>query len=135
MTAKTLFIGIRNRSERISSLRAAMRRVAQGDRTSTPPVLYFENIEDLRRILTDRRVELLATINRERPASVHALAALVKRDYKNVSTDLELLERLGLISFESQAGKGRAQKPVVPYDEIQVTIDLRHTSSAQTEPR
>ncbi|HVA82303.1 MAG TPA: hypothetical protein VNF29_15355 [Candidatus Binataceae bacterium] len=52
------------------------------------------------------------------------------RDYKNVSTDITLLERLGLVSLASQSGKGRAQTPTVPYDEIHVTIDLRQPHQA-----
>jgi predicted transcriptional regulator len=56
----------------------------------------------------------------------------VGRDYKNVSTDITLLQRLGLVRLEVKSGKGRAQVPTVPYDEIQVTIDLRqpHTAHA-----
>jgi len=30
----------------------------------------------------------------------------------------------------SKSGKGRAQMPTVPYDEIQVTIDLRQPRAA-----
>jgi predicted transcriptional regulator len=67
----------------------------------------------------------LLAITRYRPASVHELAGLLARDYKNVSTDVALLERLGLVSLEAQSGKGRGQTPTVPYDEIHVTIDLR----------
>jgi len=103
-----------------------MRRVAGSDRTQRQPGLYFGNIEELRRILTEKRLELLLAITRHRPASVHELAGLVGRDYKNVSTDIMLLECLGLVRGKASAGKGRAQTPTVPYDEIQVTIDLRH---------
>ena len=67
----------------------------------------------------------MVMIARERPASVHELAGIVGRDYKNVSTDVALLGRLGLVSLATSPGNGRAQKPRVPYDEIHVTIDLR----------
>ncbi len=126
MNARRLNIGIRSGAERSKVLRETMRRVARGDRTPQEPGLYFENVDELRRILTEKRLELLLAITRHRPASVHELAGLVGRDYKNVSTDIGLLERLGLVSLETRSGKGRAQAPTVPYDEIQVTIDLRH---------
>jgi len=58
------------------------------------------------------------------------LASLLGRDYKNVSTDVAFLERLGLVRLEAKGGKGRAQAPTVPYDEIQVTIDLRQPRAA-----
>jgi hypothetical protein len=55
---------------------------------------------------------------------------LVERDYKNVNTDVTLLQRLGLVTPEAKSGKGRAQVPTVPYDEIQVNIDLQQPHPA-----
>lgn len=130
MSARRLDIGIRSGVERTKALREAMRRIARGDRNPHEPGLYFENVEELRRILTERRLQLLLAITRRRPVSVRALAGLVGRDYKNVSTDITLLARLGLVSLETRRGKGRAQRPTVPYDEIHVTIDLRHPHAA-----
>ena len=124
MNARRLNIGIRSGAQRSKALRETMRRIARGDETSQEPELYFENAEELRRILTERRLELLLAITRHQPASVLELAGLVGRDYKNVSTDITLLERLGLVNLAPQAGKGRAKAPTVPYDEIRVTIDL-----------
>jgi len=103
-----------------------MRRVASGDRTPEKAGLYFENIEELRRILTEKRLELLFAISRHRPESVRQPAGLVERDYKNVNTDIKLLQRRALVTLETKAGKGRTQMPKVPYGEIQVTIDLRN---------
>jgi predicted transcriptional regulator len=125
MSARRLNIGIRSGAERLKALRAAMRRVARGDRTPQEPELYFENLEELRRILTEKRLQLLPAITRHRSASVRELAGLVGRDYKNVSMDVTLPERLGLVSLAWQTDKGRAQAATVPYDEIHVTIDLR----------
>jgi predicted transcriptional regulator len=125
MSTRRLNIGIRTSAERSGALREAMRRVAGGDRAQQEPGLYFETVEELRQILTEKRMELLLAITRHRATSVHQLAGLLGRDYKNVSTDITMLERLGLVRLEAKAGKGRAQAPTVPYDEIQITIDLR----------
>ena len=76
------------------------------------------------------KLEMLLAITRYRPASVHELAGLLERDYKNVSTDIALLERLGLVKLAARSGRGRAQAPTVPYDEIQITIDLREPRAA-----
>jgi predicted transcriptional regulator len=130
MSARRLNIGIRGGAERSKALREAVRCVARGDHTAQEPGLYFESVEELRRILTEKRLELLLAITRHRPVSVHELAGLLGRDYKNVSTDVTLLERLGLVRLEVSAGKGRAQTPTVPYDEIHVTIDLRQPQEA-----
>jgi predicted transcriptional regulator len=125
MSVRRLKIGIRTAAERNKGLRDAMRHAANGDRVRREPALYFENIDDLRRVLTEKRLELMVVIARERPASVHELAGIVGRDYKNVSTDVALLERLGLVSLATSPGNGRDRKPTVPYDEIHVTINLR----------
>jgi predicted transcriptional regulator len=45
-----------------------VRRLARGDRTPQEPGLYFESVEELRRILTEKRRELLLTITRHRPS-------------------------------------------------------------------
>jgi len=130
MSARRLKIGIRSGAERSKALREAMQQVARGERAPQEPGLYFESVAELRRILTEKRLELLLAIPRHRPASVHELAGLLRRDYKNVSTDITLLERLGLVSLETRSGKGRAQTPTVPYDEIHVAIDLRQPHEA-----
>ncbi len=130
MTARRLNIGVRASAERSKLLREAIRRVARGDRESQEACLYFETVAELRKILTEKRLEMLIAIARHRPASVNELAGLLERDYKNVSSDITLLERLGLVKLNAKGGKGRAQTPTVPYDEIQVTIDLRQPSAA-----
>jgi predicted transcriptional regulator len=130
MSARRLNIGIRTSAERSKALREALRRVARGNRSSQEAGLYFESVAELRQILTEKRLELLLAITRHRPASVHELAGLLGRDYKNVSTDITLFERLGLVKLKARGGKGRAQAPMVPYDEIQVTIDLRQPRAA-----
>lgn len=99
MKARRLKIGIRSGVERSKALGEALRRVANGNRAPQKPELYFENIEELRRILTEKRLALLLAIIHHHPASVRALASLIERDYKNVSTDIVLLERLGLVKL------------------------------------
>jgi predicted transcriptional regulator len=102
-----------------------MRRISRGARQPQPSELYFESVGVLRRFLTDKRMELLLRINRDRPASIQHLAELLGRDYKNVSADITLLGRLGLVKLAARNGRGKPQVPTVPYDEIHVSIDLR----------
>ena len=106
MSVRRLSIGIRNSAERSKAIREALRRVARGERKAQQAALYFETVEDLRRILTPKRLELMLAVTRRRPSSVHELAGLVKRDYKNVSTDIAMLERLGLVSLDTRVGRG-----------------------------
>jgi|SRR5579872_2673294 len=118
-----LIIGLRNATERRRSLRETARRLRDRGRNGES-ALYFENIEDLRKILTGKRLQLLTAVVELKPDSVNHLARLLKRNYKNVSQDIDLLHRLGLVSIDSGEGNGRAHAPTVPYDEIRVTIPV-----------
>jgi predicted transcriptional regulator len=111
----------------------AERQVArQLDRGARAPqwaqdTLYFTSLEELRQVLTDRRLELLRIIHKEQPASIKALAALAGRDLKNVNADVHLLARLGLIDLtEEKAGPQRRGRkpPRVPYAAVSVEIAL-----------
>lgn len=122
---RRLRIGLRSREDSYTAALQALRRVEAGDLTAHKPGLYFESLEDLRKILTAKRLDLLVAILRHTPGSVTELARLVGRDLKNVSEDLTLLHQLGLVEFAAGEGHGNARAPVVPYDEIDLTIDLR----------
>jgi len=66
---------------------------------------YFsEEVTDLRdkdfeRLLTHKRVELLAALASSRVESINELARSVKRSVKNVHGDLKVLERLGFVQL------------------------------------
>jgi len=79
----------------------------------------------LRRLLTPKRLNILVTILRDSPGSITELAKLMKRDLKNVSNDLGVLHQLGLVEFAPGVGHGNSRAPRVPYDEIDLKIDLR----------
>ena len=89
--------------------------------------LYFTSLEELRQVLTEKRVELLRLIHKKRPGSIKALADLAGRDFKNVNADVHLLARLGFLELgEEKAGpKRRGRKPPsVPYAAVSVEIPL-----------
>lgn len=96
------------------------------------PVLNFSDYSDLDRLLSEKNLELIEAIREDEPASMRKAAKLVNRDFKEVHRNLTELEALGIIEFEEE---GRAKKPVVPFDDIQISIDLRDTSSNRdTDP-
>lgn len=90
-------------------------------RISLPP-------EELRRLLTSRRLELIETIMDHSPGSIRACADLVDRSYPSVHEDLELLADLGIVVFRRE---GRANRPVIPYDRIEYSgvISAREVSA------
>lgn len=65
--------------------------------------VYFADFATLFRVLTNRRFELLRALCGRGKMTVRELARRLKRDYKNVHTDVQMLKRAGLI--ESDDGR------------------------------
>ena len=109
--------------------KVAARRIDRGEKNSTSGVetLYFNSVEELRRVLTDKRVELLKLIRSKKPGSIKELATIANRDFKNVNADVHLLTRLGLLTLprEKAGPKHRGRKsPRVTYGSVSVEIPL-----------
>ena len=94
---------------------------------AVPHVLNVQNPSDLRALLTDRRLELLRSVMSERPDSIRQLAERVDRDVKSVHDDLQILADYDIVHFEQA---GRAKRPFVPYDSIQVRLEISTPSPA-----
>jgi len=88
---------------------------------AVPHVVNFENHSDLRALLTDRRIELLQSVMAEQPDSIRRLADRLDRDVKSVHDDLNVLTEYDIVHFEQA---GRAKRPFVPYDSIEVTLEI-----------
>ena len=122
MTTLTITIGRGDQLEQetIDRIRAAE---AGEELADDEPTLNFDSYRTLSRFLSDRNLELLETISRDHPESIREAARLVDRDYREVHRNLTELEDLGLIDFEG-GGPGKAKRPVVEYDDIEVAIPL-----------
>lgn len=83
------------------------------------PTLRVESLATLGRILRATNLELLEAIAAHEPDSVRATARLVDRGPKEVLQNLNELDDYGLIAFEEN---GRAKRPVLPYDEIDIRL-------------
>jgi predicted transcriptional regulator len=114
----TLDAGDRLRESALDRLEAAER----GDEVeAVDPVLNFRTVADLAEMLTEKKLELLRAVAAGEPASISAAADLVDRDYREVHRNLEELAALNLVEFEQE---GRSKRPIVPYDDIEIDIDL-----------
>lgn len=84
--------------------------------------ITFESVEAVIRLLTPENRFLLATIDQKKPASVAALAQLVKRAEPNVSRTLGKLEALGFVRLRQ--GVGKAKIPEVAIHRLTVDMDI-----------
>lgn len=86
-----------------------------------PSVLSVESIETLGRIFRPTNLELLGAIIDHEPASIRELSRLVDRHPPEVLDNVHELEDYGLVELRDE---GRAKRPVVWYDELDVAIPL-----------
>lgn len=133
MTQKTLIVTV----ESIGALRQrtadAFERAlgGNGDEAHAPRRLSFETTDQLAQVFTPRAIDLLRAIAREEPESIREAARLVERDIKQVSENLERLDEYGVVEFVEE---GRAKRPVVPYDEIDIRLPLREAVGSDATP-
>lgn len=100
------------------------------DSEEQPAVVSFATVGDLRKILTDRRIELLQLLRETdgAAASISALAKTLDRDYRTVHDDVSLLADYGLIFVVEE---GRTSRPYLPYERVHLDVDLVNGHSSE----
>mgnify|MGYP001613649252 FL=1 len=122
---------VRNITIRIGGLKSALREAAEimekvkrGEKVTPKSSIGFESIDTLRKVLTQKRLELLRVIKEKSPESIYELAKVVDRDLKSVTTDVKVLEEYWLVSLEkSEEGRTKV-KPEVSFDKLNIEIAL-----------
>jgi len=89
---------------------------------TVPHVKNFSDPTRLRKLLTTRGVELIRSIMDSQPESIKQLAERLDRGTRQVHDDVHLLEEFGIVHLED--GKGRARKPTIPYDRIEIDVGI-----------
>jgi len=84
-------------------------------------VRSFEQIGDIRALLTDRRVEVMRTIMSQNPVSITDLADQLDRNYSDVHSDVEVLANHHIVYFDTE---GQRKRPVIPYDRIRLDVEV-----------
>lgn len=112
---ETLRIVVReDATDAFDSIRDRAARWDDGE--EVPAEIGFEDPEDLRALLTPRRLEVIRSIMHDSPASVNALAERLDRGYREVYEDVERMAEYGIVHFERD---GRAKRPYIPYEAIE----------------
>ena len=90
---------------------------------SPSAVVSFASVTELRKILTDRRIELLQMLTDIDGAaeSISALAEALDRDYRSIHEDVTLLADYGLVFIVEE---GQSKRPYLPYKRIHLDIEL-----------
>ena len=86
-----------------------------------PSQLAVESFETFQRVFRPTNLELLQAIAEHEPESIRALARLVDRHPPEVTDNVNELADFGLVELKEE---GRAKRPTVWYDEIEVEGDI-----------
>lgn len=122
MKIKNVKIGIRSRDKAFSEAKDVMQKLSKGEKVKRQTAVYFENLDAMRKVLTEKRLEVLHVVKEQRPSSTYRLAKMLGRDINNVINDLKYLNELGLVELK-KSGTGREKTvPTVDYDKIRLEI-------------
>lgn len=124
MKVKNVKLAIKSTQDMMSEAEEVMEKLSRGEKVKKHVGVYFESVDAFRKILTDKRLEILHTIRTKHPASIYELSKMLKRDEKNVSEDLGFLENVGLVKLKKKK-EGRERTILnVPYEKIQLEISI-----------
>jgi len=99
--------------------------IARGEHVPGPdePKVWFQSLETLSQVLSDKNRALLALIARTQPNSLNELAETTGRAKSNLSRTLKTMERYGLVHFEQ--GEGRQIAPRVNYSGVELEMTFQ----------
>lgn len=101
----------------LAAFARAWRQARAGRRA--PPRLAFGSIAELFSAVSEKRLELVRHVAANEGLQIRPLARALRRDYKNVHSDVQALLALGLLDKDERGGL-RA-----PFDEIVIRAGLR----------
>jgi len=114
---KTVYVEVMSSQDALRRFSRAWKKASAGQ--ATAPTIGVASIAELSALLSPRRIELLRYVAQCPGLSVRALAGALRRDYKNVHTDVSDLESNRLLERDAN---GRV---IAPYDEIIIRAPLR----------
>ena len=125
MKIKKVEVLIQSDKEFWKELRKDMKRIDKGERKLIrKESIIFDSIDQFRKIVTNKRIELLKVIRHKKPKSVYELAKLVDRSVDNVNNDIRLLEQMGFLETE-KTKEGRSKlMPLVDFDKIEIELPI-----------
>jgi len=125
MKIKKVEVLIQPEEEFWKELRKDMKRIDKGERRLIrKESIVFDSIDQFRKIITSKRIELLKVIRHKKPKSIYELAKLVNRSVDNVNNEIRLLEQMGFLETEkSKEGRSRLM-PLVDFDKIEIELPI-----------
>jgi len=124
MKIRKIEIGIKPLKESLREFATVWDKLHRGEKVEKRSGIYFESVDDMRKVLTNKRLTILKVIKEEEPKSVYELARVLGRDLKNVNQDLKMLVDIGLVTVEAIKDDKKRIVPHVQYDKILIEIPV-----------
>jgi predicted transcriptional regulator len=124
MRVKNIKIAIRSDPELFSEIKQVWNSLEKGEKVQKHKGIYFENLDTMRKVLTEERLRILKTIKTKNPQSIYELAKLIGRDIKNTFNDVQFLAQVGLIELKKAKDGREKTTPQVNYDQILLEIPV-----------
>ncbi|MGK5084605.1 hypothetical protein WDW37_15020 [Bdellovibrionota bacterium FG-1] len=113
---KIIVESVAKTSERWASALKGKAHPTPGEET-----LSVSSWEILGRILSPPRLQILTVIPALKPKSISALAKAMKKDFKNVYSDVKFLADLGLVELREKGPK-KTLVPIAKFDGIELAL-------------
>ncbi len=124
MKVKNIKIAMKSKDELFQEVKNVWDKTEKGEKLKKHEGLYFENLEAMRKVLTENRLRMLKVIRKEHPSSIYELAKFLKRDVKNTFDDIHFLADIGLIELRKTKEGRERNTPVVNYEKILLEIPV-----------
>jgi len=122
MRIKNIKISIKSDKELFEEVKKITEKLESGEKVKKHEGISFDNLETMRKILTDGRIKILKTIKKDNPGSIYELAKMLHRDTKNTFDDVKFLSEMGLIELRKTKNGREKTTPMVKYDKILLEI-------------
>lgn len=116
---KTKKIRIKTKDEFFSESLEAAKALDRGKKPKRLRGEYFESLEAVRNVLTEKRLSLWRLIRDKHPGSILELSKFADRDFKSVHRDVSVLVAVGLVELKKEKGsRGNTQRPTSLADSL-----------------
>ena len=124
MKVRDVRISIKTKDDLFNEIKEVWGSLEKGEQVKKHEGISFENIEAMRKILSEERLRILKTIKKEHPKSIYELAKFLNRDIKNTFDDVQFLAQMGLIELKKTKEGREKTVPKVNYDRILLEIHV-----------
>jgi len=84
--------------------------------------IIVAGLKTIAKIFSKTRMEILQTIITKKPQSIYELAKMLDRDFKNVHSDVQFLNDIGLIGLKETKEGRKGMKPFARYSGIELDL-------------